>query len=288
MVAILYMPHTKQQTHRPMRPALFCDASKALVRSCGALALHGPRSHGMSLHRDCTHDNRSRTSTLAFLPGRGTGRQACAAPLLQRAPPRRKCCQLPCQGSPPCLHTQTTQVNIYAWERLPHRPVPPHHPRASIASCEIGHALAPDAVVAHHNGLPWLQHVGDGRLHPCKQSLSVASGPHQLLATWYRAQLLTCMPSAADQQHVLGLRLEKVPQTVLDLIHDGQEGWVEVTCKQGQHWLSQQRVFSLVNKQAAAASLSDHITEKRQRLCCENSRMSVSRSWPAVQSACCS
>jgi hypothetical protein len=38
-------------------------------------------------------------------------------------------------------------------------------PCTSISRSQVRDALAPDPIVAHHNGLPRLQHVGNGSLH---------------------------------------------------------------------------------------------------------------------------
>ena len=53
----------------------------------------------------------------------------------------------------------------------------------------------------------------------------------------------TCVAGAAHQADILGVRLEQVPQAVLDLVHDLEEGRV-------------------------------HVAQQRQALCCANAGQS--------------
>ena len=59
-----------------------------------------------------------------------------------------------------------------------------------------------------------------------------------------RSRLGTCMAGAAHQADVLGVGLEQVPQAVLDLVHDLEEGRV-------------------------------HVAQQRQALCCAHARQTV-------------
>ena len=42
------------------------------------------------------------------------------------------------------------------------------------------------------------------------------------------------MPCTADQKNMLGRCLKKVPQSVLNFIHDGEKWWVHVACRSQQ------------------------------------------------------
>jgi hypothetical protein len=61
----------------------------------------------------------------------------------------------------------------------------------------------------------------------------------RLQNTWYFMKAcaavhytcLTCMSCPADEQHILGLSLEEVSETALNLVHDGKERRMKVTLR---------------------------------------------------------